>query len=301
MRRQLFFGFIALLIAVSSFAAERRDLLVSTLWLEKHLKDADVTIIDVSDSDAYIAGHIPGAKFVPARDLVTTRDGIPNEIPDVAKIEEVFQDAGVSDKGRIVIYSRKLIPAARAFMTLEYLGRRGDCALLDGGYAKWAEEKHPVDTGMKLTTLGTFKAHPDPNVIVKFDAMKGIVDGVKSGTSKDSIADARDPQFYSAAEAGEEITRAGHIPGAVNVPDSKVVTTDAAPVFKTAEELKAQIKTAGVRDDGTVVTYCRTGMEASVDYFVLRYLGRDAQLYDGSYFEWSGKPDLPVVGKQTTN
>ncbi len=297
MRRHFAFCFAVLLIAVSSFAAERRDLLVSTLWLEKHLKDPSVTIIDVTDSDNFGEGHIPGAKFIALRDLVTTRDGIPNELPDAAKLEEVFADAGLPEKGRIVIYGHQLIPAARAFMTLEYLGRRGDCALLDGGYAKWVEEKRPVETGMKLTTLGSFKAHPDPAVLVKLDAMKGLAQAAQAGGAKTAIVDARPAQFFTAEEAGEDVMRAGHIPGAVNVPSSKTLTADTVPLFRSAEELRALYRDAGVKEDAPVVTYCRTGMEASVDYFTLRYLGHEVQLYDGSYFEWSKAPDTPIIGK----
>ncbi len=297
MRRHFAFFFAVLLIAASSFAAERRDLLVSTLWLAKHLNDPAVTIIDVTDSDNFGEGHIPGAKFIALRDLVTTRDGIPNELPDAAKLQEVFADAGLSDRGRIVIYGREIVPAARAFMTLEYLGRRGDCALLDGGYAKWVEEKHPVEAGMKLTTLGSFRAHPDPAVLVKLDAMKGLAQAAQAGAPKAAIVDARPVEFFTAAEAGEDITRAGHIPGAVNVPSSKNLTADTVPLLRPEDELRAVYRDAGVKDDAPVVTYCRTGMEASVDYFTLRYLGHDVQLYDGSYFEWSKAPDTPTVGK----
>ncbi len=297
MRRHLAFCFIAVLVAASSLAAERHDLLVSTLWLEKHIQDPDVTIIDVTDSDKFGEGHIPEAKFIALRDLVTIRDGVPNEIPDAAKLEEVFADAGVPDKGRIVIYGRDTVPAARAFMTLEYLGRRDDCVLLDGLYAKWIEEKHPVETGMKLTTLGSFKAHPDPGTIVKLEAMKTMVQAAQADASKFAIVDARPAEYFSAEQAGADITRPGHIPGAINVPYSKNVTTDAAPLFRPIDELRALYRDAGVKDGATVITYCRTGMEASLEYFVLRHLGRDVHLYDGSYYEWSKAPDTSIVAK----
>jgi thiosulfate/3-mercaptopyruvate sulfurtransferase len=297
MRRHLAFCFMAVLIAASSLAAERRDLLVSTSWLEKHLQDPQVIVIDVTESDKFGEGHIPGAKFIALRDLVTTRDGLPNEIPDAAKLEEVFADAGVPDKGRIIIYAHDIVPAARAFLTLEYLGRRGDCALLDGMYAKWIEEKRPVEIGMKLTTLGSFKAHSDPGTIVKLDGMKTMVLAAQTAASKFAIVDARPADFFSAAQAGYEITRAGHIPTAINVPYAKNLTSDTAPLFRPSDELRALYRDAGVKDEATVITYCRTGMEASVDYFVLRNLGREVHLYDGSYYEWSGNKDLPVAGK----
>ena len=297
MRRHFAICFIAVLIAASSLAAERRDLLVSTSWLAKHLQDPEVTIIDVTDSDKFGEGHIPGAKLIAIRDLVTTRDGIPNEIPDAAKLEEAFADAGVQDKGKIIIYSRGVVSAARAFLTLDYLGRRGDCALLDGMYAKWIEEKRPVESGMKLTNLGSFKAHPDPGTIVKLDGMKTMVLAAQTAASKFAIVDARPAEFFSAAEAGEDITRAGHIPTAINVPYAKNLTSDRNPMFRPADELRALYRDAGVKDEATVITYCRTGMEASVDYFALRTLGREVHLYDGSYFEWSGNKDLPVAGK----
>jgi len=105
-----------------------------------------------------------------------------------------------------------------------------------------------------------------------------------------AIVDARSPEQFSGAEPGAGIKRGGHIQGAVNVPWSENLTSAAAPVFRGRDELEALYDDAGVPAKASVVVYCRTGMQASVDYFVLRYLGRDVALYDASYIEWSRGP-----------
>ena len=87
------------------------------------------------------------------------------------------------------------------------------------------------------------------------------------------------------ADAGADIHCAGHIPGAINVAWNENMTSSAAPVFRSIDDLRAIY--SEIPDGDTIIVYCRTGMQACVDYFVLRYLGRDVHLYDGSYIEWS--------------
>jgi len=89
------------------------------------------------------------------------------------------------------------------------------------------------------------------------------------------------------------VARAGHIPGAITVPWQRNLTDEA--LFRSNNELRSLYAERGVNRDATVITYCRTGVEASMTYFVLRYLGFDASLYDGSFVEWSNDDNAPVV------
>src|SRR4030088_1907972 len=115
--------FLISLIATAA-PAVRSDMLVSTSWLAQHLTDSKVVIVQVSrDRTAYDAGHIPGARFLALSDIVVTRDGILNELPPAAALKTVFELAGISDDSRVILYGdTSVLPATRAWFTLDYLG-----------------------------------------------------------------------------------------------------------------------------------------------------------------------------------
>jgi thiosulfate/3-mercaptopyruvate sulfurtransferase len=301
MRRSLVLCFAALFLttpvasaanALPASRAKGHELLVSTAWLEQHLRDANLTVVEIGDPEKFAESHVAGARFIAAKDLVVKRGEIANELPDAAALATVFGEAGLPDRGRIVIYAREMIPAARAFFTLEYAGRRGDCALLDGMFAKWSSEKRPVQEGPPASAPTTFTVRVDPGVVVAFAPMKILVAAAAMSPAQFAIVDARPAVNFTGTEPGEDITRGGHIPSAVNVPHS---ANSADGVFRPPNELSALYRNAGVADSATIITYCRTGMQASVDYFVLRYLGRTVHLYDGSYSEWSAAADTQVA------
>lgn len=110
------------------------------------------------------------------------------------------------------------------------------------------------------------------------------------------ILDARASQFYSGAEAGR-MPRAGHIPGATNIPFSSLV--EDSNKFKSVETLRRLFDNAGVKTGNIVATYCHIGQQASLLYFAARYLGYEAHLYDGSFEDWSHRSELPVVKSDT--
>jgi thiosulfate/3-mercaptopyruvate sulfurtransferase len=128
-------------VIASAAPAVRSDMLVSTAWLEQHLNDSNIVILQVSrDHTAYDAGRIPGARFLALSDIVVTRDGILNELPPAAALKSVFERLGVSDDTRVILYGdASVLPATRVFFTLDYLGHQAT-ALLDGGLHKWTAE-----------------------------------------------------------------------------------------------------------------------------------------------------------------
>jgi len=262
-------------------ARMNEQLLVSTDWLQQHRLDPGLTIVEIGDRETYASGHIAGARFVALRDLLSTRDSIPNELPDPAALQANLSAAGIPDRGRIILYSRDVIAAARAFFTLDYLGCGERTSVLDGGFAKWSSEGHRIESGPPAVAAGGFVARPRPDVVVRLNALHTIVDRQLPA----AIIDAREPAQFLGVEAGADINCPGHIPSAVNVPWNMNLTSSMTPVFRSPEDLRALYD---LRDNDAPIVYCRTGMQASVTYFVLRYLGYDVRLYDGSYIEWSG-------------
>jgi thiosulfate/3-mercaptopyruvate sulfurtransferase len=110
---------------------------------------------------------------------------------------------------------------------------------------------------------------------------------------KIAIVDARTPEFYTGASAGR-MPRAGHIPGAVNIPFSSLA--DSANKMKDSPTLRQILTDAGIKQGDQIVSYCHIGQQATVVYFVAKYLGYDARLYDLSFEDWSKRSELPVVG-----
>ena len=264
----------AAFVLLAAFAVHaqrvREEMLVSPGWLQRRL--GTVTVLHIGDRASYEAGHIPTAVLV---------DGIKNELQPVEELVAMLRAAGVDGKGRIVLYGVDPIPAARAWFTLDYLGHGHRTSLLDGGYARWVADGGQVSTEPVVAEKGTFAARVLPQALMPLAEVRARV-----GDEKAVLIDARPPAQFSGEEPGTGVTKPGHIPGAVNLPFGLHFAPNGA--YKPADELRALYTAAGVTRRSDNVAYCRTGMQASVTYFVLRYLGYDAALYDGSYLEWSG-------------
>jgi len=266
-------------------------LLVQTGWLAAHLNDSNVVVLHVAPNrTSYDAGHISGARFLPLSDVAVTRNGIPNQLPTVDAMKIAFERVGVGDKSRVVIYGDMSgLFAARAYFALDYLGHGNHAALLDGGLEKWKAEHREVSTAAPAFKAVNLTVKARPELVADLAAMKQIVAG-----NKTTLIDARPPDEYSGTKAGDGVPRAGHIPGAKNVFWMDNLASKDNPVLKPAPEMLAKYEAAGVKRGKNVVVYCRTGVQASHDYFTLKLLGFNPVLYEGSFFEWSNAPGTPI-------
>lgn len=288
-------GLLATAVCAQSNSA-RTSMIVSTEWLAKHLTDSDLVLLQVGDKKEYDAAHIAGAQYIQTSDISTPRgQGLILELPPVDQLKATFEKLGVTDKSRIVVYFSKdwVTPTSRVFFTLDYLGLGDRAAILDGGLPAWVAEKRPMTTEISAPKLGNFTAHPNAKLVV--DAA-----WVNSNLNKPGVAilDARDAKFYTGESAGS-MPRAGHIPSARSIPFSTLVQ-DSNNKFKSPEALRALFNAAGVKPKDSIATYCHIGQQASLLYFVARYLGYDAHLYDGSFQDWSNRAALPVEKSETT-
>lgn len=295
--RRLVVGLVcvaALICFESSFAREaqakvRTSMIVSTEWLAQHLNDKSLVLLHVGDKKEYDTAHIPGAQFIQTSDISTPRgQGLLLELPSVEQLKATFGKFGVTDSSRIVVYFGKdwVTPTSRVYFTLDYLGLGDRAAILDGGMPAWIAEKRPVITETTTPKPGNFTPHPNPKLVVDANWVSANLN--KPGVA---ILDARDAKFYSGESAGN-MPRAGHIPSAKSIPFGSVV--EDSNKFKSEAALRQIFASAGVKTNETVATYCHTGQQASLLYFVARYLGYDAHLYDGSFQDWSTRKDLPV-------
>ena len=275
-------------LAASGAAGGRPEMLVSTEWLAGHASDQSLVVLHVARERAdYDAGHIPGACFVPWNELAVTREGIANELPPVESLQRLFERCGVSDDSRIVLYGDRLVlSATRAWFTLDYLGLSGKAALLDGGLEKWRAEQRPVSKEEPAARQGRFTPHIRPDALVGIEQMRDLAWVAANVPSPDPlILDVRPPAEF----------RAGHIPGAVNFYWPQTLTSKEMPTLRPLAELQQMYQAIGVAPGRTLVTYCNSGVQASQTYFVLKLLGYDVRLYDGSFSEWSQAKDAPVA------
>lgn len=291
--------------AQSSKPAVRSEMLVSTDWLASHLNDPKVVVLHIARERAhYDQGHIPGARFIAWNELAITRNGLQNELPTVEELQKLFEEAGASDDARLVLYGDNVpLSAARAYFTLDYLGHGDHTALLDGGIEKWKAEQRTLSTDAPPVKAARLTPHPRPQAVVDLKTMLQLSRAASSASSSSSssgttLIDARPAEDYTGARGGGS-ARSGHIPGAESLHWLQSVASKENTTLRPVEELRKLYEASGIPPSGKIVTYCGSGVQASYAYFVAKYLGYDAAMYDGSFSEWSKTEGAPVVsGKE---
>lgn len=283
----------ALLQSVTAHAAS--EYLVSTDWLEKNLKDPKVRIIEVSVvPGVYERGHIPGAvNFAWHSDLV---DPVRRDIASQEAFQQLLRKAGVNNDSTTIIYGdNNNWFAAWGAWVFDVYGV-DNVKLLDGGRAKWEAEGRQLDSRASIPSAG--------NVTVKAanKDLRAFLPDVLAAAEKRSdtqLVDIRSADEYNgkvfAPQGVQELAvRAGHVPGAVNVPWGQAVAADGT--FKSAEELKKVYGAVGIDGSKPIITYCRIGERSSHTWFALKkILGYDVRNYDGSWTEYGNAVGVPVV------
>jgi thiosulfate/3-mercaptopyruvate sulfurtransferase len=277
-------------IVIAAFAASAgmgQDMLVTAPWLAAHLNDRDLVVLHSGAQQDYDAGHIPNSRLVTLQAISITGDrGLRLELPPVEKLREAFESLGISEGTRIVIYPGNGVvqSATRVWFTLDYLGLGGRAALLDGGLPAWRAQAGALSTRPAMPApKARLTVVPNRDVIVDAEWVRrhAADPGV-------AILDARTPEFYRGDSAGM-MPRAGHIPGAINIPFTTLLND--GKTLKSPEILRELLTPAAHR---LPVIYCHIGQQATLLYFVARYLGMSPRLYDGSFQDWSTRPGLPV-------
>ena len=208
--------------------AETVPLLVNGNWLARHLADARQVIIHAASSrPEYEAGHVPGARLLPFSTYAPTIEGLSSQLAPVAQLDSALEAIGVNDGDRLVIYGQP-IQVARLLVTLDYLGLKGRVSVLDGGIDAWRDAGHTISREAPTVARGSFTPNVDASVIadIGWVSQNTNASGVR-------ILDARAPEFYLGYSAGQ-MPRAGHIPGAANIPFSQL-TGDADPTPRRAQ------------------------------------------------------------------
>jgi thiosulfate/3-mercaptopyruvate sulfurtransferase len=285
----------------TSQPALRSEMLVSTSWLQQHLADTDLVVLYIGrDRSRFDAGHIPGSVFVRLDDLVEQRKNSLNDLPPVSDLQALFESLGVGDNSRIVLNGDgQGLLAARAYFTLDYLGHGGHAALLDGGTEEWLAESRTVSKEEAHPRRAHFTPQVQPEVLITTSQMRDLSRDVSGDRQKYALLDARPVAEYEGLVASEGVPKAGHIAGAHSLYWKKLIRSDADPQLLDSGDLQRQFLGAGAIAGTFVITYCRTGMQSSFTYFVAKYLGYRAAMYDGSVYEWVNAAGNDLVRSPT--
>lgn len=268
--------------------AVRSEMLVSTSWLEQHLNDRDLVVLHVGhDRGQFDSGHIPGSRFVRLDDLVEQHKNSLNELPPVEDLQVTFESLGVGNESRVVLTGDTGgVLAARAYFTLDYLGHGDRAALLDGGLETWISESRRTSKEETSAARAQFTPHLRPDILVSTAKMRELSLAVNQGMSNYVLLDARPLAEFTGIVNSEAVSKAGHIVGSQSLYWKKLIRSEASPQLLAPEQLQQQFTRAGAVPGKSVITYCRTGMQSSFTYFVAKYLGYPAAMYDGSVYEW---------------
>ena len=272
-----------------------KDVLVDTQWVQDHLEDENVRIVEVDENPGlYEEAHIPGAiGFDWKKDL---QDQVKRDFLGPEEFGRLFGSRGVSNDHTIVLYGdRNNWFAAYTYWYLKYYGH-DNVKLMNGPREKWISEGRPTSNEVPEFEAQKFIAYKGD------DDIRAYRDQVHSALEADTrLVDVRSPAEFSGeliAMAGYEqegAQRAGHIPGAASVPWAQAVQDDGT--FKSADELRELYTEKGVvNGDKPIIAYCRIGERSAHTWFVLHeLLGQDnVRNYDGSWTEWGNMVGVPI-------
>ena len=268
--------------------------LVTADWLEERLDDPNVRVIEVSViPGVYERGHIPGAlNFVWHTDFVDT---LRRDIVSAERFQELVSNAGINQDTTVVLYGDNNNWFAAWGAWIFNLYGFEDVRLLDGGRVKWEADSRPFSTSAASYPAGNFEvAEISRELRARLTDVLDVVEGGEAGVLVDIRSAAEYNGEIFAPEGVQELSvRAGHIPGAVNVPWGQNVREDGT--FKSLEELRELYAGVGIDGSTPIITYCRIGERAALTWFVLhQLLGYEVALYDGSWTEYGNAVGVPI-------
>ena len=273
------------------------EVLVSTDWVEQHLQDPNVRLIESNeDTLLYASGHIPGAVHVDwTSDL---NDQIRRDYITAEGFEKLMSRIGATGDTTVIFYGDKNNWwACYAFWVFQLFGHT-NARVMDGGRVKWQKELRPLTRDTPHYTPTQYKAQPRADA-----AHRAFRDDVMQHVEKKGqLVDVRSPEEYSGTRMhmpdypNEGALRGGHIPGAKSIPWARAINPEDG-TFKTADELKAlYCHDNGLSPQKETIAYCRIGERSSHSWFALKYLlgFENVRNYDGSWTEWGNMVNVPI-------
>lgn len=273
--------------------------IVSVDWLAEHLGAPDLRVVDATwympaenrpGLAEFQAGHIPGAVFFDIDQIADRSSDLPHMLPPPDDFARAAAALGLHPDDRIVVYDgHGIFSAPRVWWTLRVMGFT-QVAVLDGGLKAWRAAGHAVETGDPAPRPSQSEARLQSNLVRDLGQVRDALEAPDI-----QVLDARPAgRFSGAAPEPRPGLRGGHMPGACNLPWSAVVGPEGT--LRSPDDLRAAFAAAGIDLQRPIITTCGSGVSAAVLTLALARLGLDeVPIYDGSWSEWGGRPDTPIV------
>jgi thiosulfate/3-mercaptopyruvate sulfurtransferase len=270
---------------------------VSPEWLEGHLLDEDIMILDVQPNiHDYIQEHIPGAVYMNEGLLRVPSRGLPGKYVPPEAVEANFRRVGLKPDLPVVVYTgvgpfKGWGDGLEQTMVAYTLARFGHdrVHVLDGGIDRWKAEGRGLSQLFPQVEGSDFVVHVHQEYFVEYDEFHGKKDG-----DEVILLDARPPEVY----AGQgPWMKPGHIPGAINVPWKRFMDDENPRLLKSDDEIQTILDEHGIVPEKTIICSCGTGREATNELLLFKwYLGfPKVEIYEGSFTEWCSYPENPTV------
>jgi thiosulfate/3-mercaptopyruvate sulfurtransferase len=247
-------------------------MLVSSEWLDTHLDDPNVVVVDTRPKVAYIYGHIRGAVPLAVDKLIKISEHGAHLAPEPQDAAQLLGGLGIDSSKTVVVTGEVMDPSvARVAWTLEYLGHQ-NVKMLDVGLTVWQGQGRPLVRAPKK--IEPTKFTPNIRTGIRMEAQE-----LQNMIGKATILDARTPQEYFG----------GHIPSSILVPFTDGLGQGGF-MLESREYLSNLFAQRQITAQNQIVCYCTHGHRASSLFYQLRIAGFEhVKLYDGSFIDWHSR------------
>ena len=280
-----FIGILIILLLTVQFVFAG---IITAKELAKLSKDGNVVIVSARQTSDYSKKHIKNAVNIYHKDLYNS-EGISSMLKSTDEIAMMFGEKGITTDSKIVIYDNgKNKLAGRLYWIFDYLGAE-DVNILDGHLKGWGKVRGKVTPKATEIIPATFNANPDAEVYADMAYVKAHLNDTNV-----ILVDVRSKDEFDGIDEDENITRKGHIPGAINFEYKNILNED--DTIKTKEEIAEIVKNAGITADKEIILYCASSVRAGIVYMALTSIldFTKVKVYDGAFYEWNADSSNPI-------
>ncbi len=274
--------YILILSILSAILMAKIPDVVPVHWLKTHYKDSSLVIIDVRDAKEFQKGHLQNAVSVPVFEKLFYGSNL--LLPPLSDLKKLFSQLGITHKSNILIYGGiNPIWSARFYWISKVLGA-DNVGILKVSFQNWEKGTFPITTKIFKPKYQDFIPKINNSFLeTKLDVLTSI--------GKAYIIDGRPFDFYIGKKSHAK--RFGHIPKALNLPGRSLYNIDGTKSFIKDFDVSAKLY-KNLDSKRPIILYCEDGADAAMHFLILKKLGFDVSIYEGSWLEWANDFHLPI-------